>query len=182
MKDFWKYLLLAASVISIAAACGKEEQPDQKDPGQEQTPVTPESGLSNIKNSYADKEVSHLGSTVSIKFDASASWTAGLVLKTTPEADWASISQSTQSADARKAATVRVVVEANKTSEPRELELWVTVEGFEKELVATLVQAASGSSADSKMNTALNTYMHDILKEDYLFKDAYNAQEFDLSV
>ena len=132
------------------------------------TPVTPESGLSDIKNSYADKEVSHLGSTVSIKFDASASWTAELALKTTPDVEWAAISQSTQSGDARKAATVRVVIEANKTPEARELELWVTVEGFEKELVATLVQAASGSSADSKINAALNTYMHDILKEDYL--------------
>ena len=73
MKNIWKYLLLAASVILIAGACGKEEQPDQEEPDQEQTPVTPESGLANIKNSYADKEVSHLGSTVSIKFDASAS-------------------------------------------------------------------------------------------------------------
>lgn len=182
MKNIWKYLLLAASVILIAGACGKEEQPDQEEPDQEQTPVTPESGLSDIKNSYADKEVSHLGSTVSIKFDASASWTAELALKTTPDVEWAAISQSTQSGDARKAATVRVVIEANKTPEARELELWVTVEGFEKELVATLVQAASGSSADSKINAALNTYMHDILKEDYLFKDAYNAQEIDLTV
>ena len=182
MKNIWKYLLLAASVILIAGACGKEEQPDQEEPDKEQTPVTPESGLANIKNSYADKEVSHLGSTVSIKFDASASWTAELALKTTPDVGWASISQSTQSGDAKKAATVRVVIEANKTPEARELELWVAVEGFEKELVATLVQAASGSSADSKINAALNTYMHDILKEDYLFKDAYNAQEIDLTV
>ena len=182
MKNIWKYLLLAASVILIAGACGKEEQPDQEEPDKEQTPVTPESGLANIKNSYADKEVSHLGSTVSIKFDASASWTAELALKTTPDVGWAAISQSTQSGDAKKAATVRVVIEANKTPEARELELWVAVEGFEKELVATLVQAASGSSADSKINAALNTYMHDILKEDYLFKDAYNAQEIDLTV
>ena len=182
VKNIWKYLLSAALVISLAGACQKEEKPDDKDPGQQESPVTPTSGLSNIKNSYADKEVSHLGSTVSIKFDASASWTAELALKTTPDVEWASISQSTQSGDAKKAATVRVVIEANKTPEARELELWVTVEGFEKELVATLVQAASGSSADSKINAALNTYMHDILKEDYLFKDAYNAQEIDLTV
>ena len=182
MKNIWKYLLLAASVISIAGACGKEEQPDQKEPDQEQTPETPESGLSNIKNPYADKDVSYLGSTVSVKFDASAAWTAELTLKTTPDVAWASISKSSQSGDAKKAATVRVVIEENKTSEVRELELWVKVEGFEKELAATLVQAAAGSSTDSKINNALNTYMHDILKEDYLFKDAYNAQEIDLTV
>ena len=181
MKNIWKYLLLAASVISLAGSCQKETQPDEKDP-QEETPVAPTSGISNIKNSYTDKEVSHLGSTVSIKFDASAAWSAELVLKTTPDVEWASISTSTQSGDAKKAATVRVAFETNKTSEPRELELWVTVEGFEPECIATLVQAASGSSADSKINAALNTYMHEILKKDYLFADAYNAQEIDLTV
>ena len=117
MKNLWKYLLLAALAISFAGSCQKEEKPDEKDP-QDETPVAPTSGISNIKNSYTDKEISHLGSTVSIKFDASAAWSAELVLKTTPDVEWASISTSTQSGDAKKAATVRVAFEANKTSEP----------------------------------------------------------------
>ena len=182
MKNIWKYLLLAASVISFVCSCGKEEQPGEKEPVEQETPVVPVSGLSNIKNSNSGKEISHLGSTVSVKFDASAAWTAELVLKAMPDVEWAYVSESTQSGDAKKSATVRVIFEANKTSEVREVELWITVDGFEPECVATLVQAASGSSADSKINAALNTYMHNILKEDYLFKDAYNTQEIDLNV
>ena len=182
MKNIWKYLLLAASVISSVCSCGKEEQPGEKEPVKQETPVVPVSGLSNIKNSNSGKEISHLGSTVSVKFDASAAWTAELILKAMPDVEWAYVSESTQSGDAKKSATVRVIFEANKTSEVREVELWITVDGFEPECVATLVQAASGSSADSKINAALNTYMHNILKEDYLFKDAYNTQEIDLNV
>lgn len=182
MRNIWKYLLLAVPVISIAVSCQKEEGPDGKDPDQQETPVVPSSGISDVKNPYADKEISAFGSTVSVKFQASAAWAAELTLRTTPDVEWASISKSTQSGEARESATVRVVIEENKTPETRELELWVTVEGFEPECVATLVQAASGTSADSKINAALNSYMHDILKEDYLFKDAYNAQEVDLTV
>ena len=181
MKNIWKYLLAASLLILCAASCGKVEQPDQNGPEVE-NPVEPTSGLENIQNSYADKEVSHLGATVSVKFDASAAWTAELVLKTTPDVAWASINSSSQSGSAKKGATVRVAFEKNKTTEQRELEIWVTVEGYDAQCVATLVQAAAGTSADAKINAALNTYMHDILKEDYLFKEAYNAQEIDLTV
>ena len=181
MKNIWKYLFAAALLISFAASCGKVDEPDQKEP-EEETPVTPESGIANIQNSYADKEVSYLGATVSIKFDASAAWTAELVLKTTPDVTWASINKSNQSGVAKKGATVRVAFEQNKTPETRELELWVTAEGYDAQCVAKLTQAASGTSADAKINAALNGYMHEILKEDYLFKDAYNAQEIDLTV
>ena len=181
MKNVWKYLLAAALMVSFAASCNKVDEPDQKEP-EEEVPVAPASGIDNIQNSYADKEVSYLGATVSIKFDASAAWTAELVLKTTPDVAWASINKSSQSGVAKKGATVRVAFEQNKTSETRELELWITVEGYDAQCVATLIQSASGTSADAKINAALNGYMHDILKEDYLFKDAYNAQEIDLTV
>ena len=154
MKNIWKYLLALALLISCAASCGKEEQPEQNGPENE-TPQQPASGLDNIQNSYADKEVSHLGATVSVKFDASAAWTAELVLKTTADVAWASINSSSQSGSAKKGATVRVAFEKNKTTEQRELEIWVTVEGFEAQCVAKLVQAASGTSADSKINMAL---------------------------
>ena len=111
MKNIWKYLLLAASVISLAGSCQKETQPDEKDP-QEETPVAPTSGISNIKNSYTDKEVSHLGSTVSIKFDASAAWSAKLVLKTTPDVEWASISTSMRSRPTSRFSRERMRAEA----------------------------------------------------------------------
>ena len=176
MKNIWKYLLLASLSLLAVSSCSKVDDPEQ-DALQEAA-----SGLSNIQNRYADKDVSYMGATVSVKFDAAAAWTAELKFKTASDIEWASISKSTLSGDAKKSATVRIVFEENKTSEFRELELWVTVEGFEPECIAVFVQAASGTSADSKINTALNTFMHDILKEDYLFKDAYNAQDIDLTV
>ena len=177
MKNIWKYPLAASLLITFAAACSKVDQPD---PEVEAPGVL--SGLGNIQNNYLDKEISYHGATVSIKFDASAAWTSELVFKTTPDVAWASVNKAGQSGVAKKGATVRVTFEENKTSEQRVLELWVTVEGFEAQCVATLVQAASGTSVDAKINAALNNYMHDILKEDYLFKDAYNAQEIDLTV
>lgn len=163
-------------MLACLVSCGKE---DPEGPGQEETPSE---AVSNIRNSYEDDLVSFRGETVSVRFDVSVAWTASLVLKTAAEDNWASVSSSTQSGQAKKNCSVRIVIDQNETESERSLELWIKPEGHDDVLVATLVQAASGSSADARINEALNTYMHDILKEDYLFKDAYNAQEVDLTV
>ena len=155
------------------AACQEKEGSDEK---------TPSVLVSNVKNTYEGKTVSFRGSTISIKFDAAAAWTASLVLKTDPEDEWVSISGSTASGAAGKDCTVRIAFEKNESPYEKTVELWVAADGFEPELVATFTQALSGASVDAQMNVALNTYMHDILKEDYLFADAYNAQEVNLDV
>lgn len=148
-----------------------------------QEPVQPEvSPISNVVNQYSDKKVSFRGSTITVRFDASADWTASMVLADDPEAEWASVSESTASGTADTDCAVRIVFEKNGSSSERTAELWIEAAGHEKEHVASFVQAASGATADSEMNLALNTYMHDILKEDYLFADAYNANEADLTV
>lgn len=166
-------ILLLASVLFGIAACEKDPVDEVKEP---------ESGISNIVNSYSEKTVSFRGATISVRFDASAAWTASLELKTTPDVQWAAVNSSTASGDAKSGCTVRIAFEENKTSEQRQAELWVEVDGYAPECVAVLTQAASGAGADAEINKALNTYMHDILKEDYLFADAYNAQEIDLTV
>lgn len=182
---FFRYVMLVVGFAVLAACGGENIEPDpmpEPDPdnGKNESPV---SGISNIDNAYADKTVSFRGATVSVKFDASASWTAELELKNADDGDdWAYIAGSSGSGAAKKGSTVRVAFDENETSEERVVDLWVTVEGFEAELVATLKQAAAGTSADAAINTALNTYMHDILKKDYLFNEAYNAQDIDLSV
>ncbi|MBR5567458.1 MAG: PDZ domain-containing protein [Bacteroidales bacterium] len=179
MKHFYTLFLI---LLALAVSCGKEPVIEPDDAPDVEVPGEVVSGLSDIKNQYADKEVSYMGATVSIKFAASASWTASLVINDDPDGGWVAISQSTQSGDSKRESTVRVIFEANKSSETRSVELWISVEGFEPECAAVLTQAASGTSVDAKINLALNTYMHEILKEDYLFKDAYNAQEIDLTV
>ena len=171
-----KIISFSLAMLACLVSCGKE---DPEGPGQEETPYE---AVSNIRNSYEDDLVSFRGETVSVRFDVSVAWTASLVLKTAAEDNWASVSSSTQSGQAKKNCSVRIVIDQNETESERSLELWIKPEGHDDVLVATLVQAASGSSADARINEALNTYMHDILKEDYLFKDAYNAQEVDLTV
>lgn len=163
------------AVVIATAVCCAEKDPDG---GGE----LPSAVIENVSSQYLEKSVSYRGSTVSVKFDASVSWTASLVKKTNEDEDWVSLIASTASGEAKKSATVRMDFEKNNTAEERVVELWVAPEGFDAQCVATLTQAASGTSADAELNTVLNTFMHDILKEDYLFADAYNAQEIDLTV
>lgn len=179
-----RFLIYFAAALFCFAACTEKDIDDVKDPVDPEPPVVekPESGISNVVNSYAEKTVSFRGATISVKFDAAAAWTASLELKTAPEEEWAEISSGTLSGEAKQGCNVRIAFEENDTPEERSAELWVEVEGFEPELVAVLTQAADGAGADAEINRALNTFMHDILKEDYLFADAYNAQEIDLTV
>jgi len=177
LKFFWKLALVMA--LACAVSCGKDIDPTPPD-----TPDVPvvETGISNVENSYEGRTVSYRGATVSIKFDAAVSWTAELELKTDAASEWASINENTVSGDAKKKATVRIAFEKNNASEERSAELWITADGYEPVCVATLVQAASGASADAGINKALNTYMHEILTADYLFADAYNAQDINMTV
>lgn len=164
--------VIIAAALFCAAACG-EEQPDDIP---EIAPIT------NVENSYAEKKVSYRGSTITVRFDAAADWTASLVLTDDPEGEWAAVSDATVSGTAKEGCSVRIIFEKNETTSDRTAELWIEAAGHEAECIATLTQAASGTSVDAEMNIALNTYMHDILKKDYLFVDAYNAQEIDLNV
>lgn len=179
MKFFNRFFLSFVVMLAGVVSC-QEKEPDPVGPNE--TPEPSSSGIQNVRNQYAEKTVSYHGATVTVKFDAAASWTASLELKTAQDEGWASISASTQSGEGKKDCSVRVAFEENDSMEQRVAELWVAVEGFERELVATLTQASSGTSADAGLNKALNTYMHDILKEDYLFKEAYNAIDIDLTV
>ena len=177
-KNYISWLIASVFMVMISVASCQEGNLDDDNAGGKPE----DTGIANVKNPYEDKDVSYLGATVSVKFDASASWTAELELLTSPDEEWARITSSTVSGEGKTNRTVRIAFDENESTEERRLELWVTVEGFEPECVAKLVQAASGTSADAELNEALNTYMHDILKEDYLFKDAYNAQEIDLKI
>ena len=181
MRFGLKSLMAAAFMAAVLAVSCRPDDP--VDPGKDPEPQPGvQTGITDIVNSYEEKEVSFRGATISIKFKALSAWTASLELNTDPDKEWVAISQSTQSGDAKNSCTVRVVFEENKEAYARVVQLWVTADGYEPMLVAVLTQAAAGTSADAKLNEALNTYMHDILKEDYLFKDAYNAQEIDLTV
>lgn len=184
-----KYIAIAFTVLFSLASCseGPADLPENGDgAGTENTDKgeTPEKEepLTNIVNTYADKYVSFRGTTVSVKFDPAASWNASLENRNPSDTDWVSFIGTSAGGDADKGSTVRIDFEKNDTPQTRSVELWVTVEGFDAVKVATLIQAANGTSVDAELNLTLNTYMHEILKKDYLFNDRYNAQETDLTV
>lgn len=164
------------AILAFAVSCEKE--PDNgANPGDEVR-----SGISNVEHSYTDKQVSYRGTTVSVRFAASAAWTASVKKLNAETEDWISVIASTVSGEAKERCTVRIDFEENETDQERTAELWIEVEGYDPECIATLTQAAAGVSADAKINVALNTYMHEILKKDYLFDKEYNQLEVDLTM
>ena len=177
--NFKAIALWAIAALFCATACGEDPiEPELPDDGT--APV--ESAISNVDNPNADKKVTFRATTVTVRFDSSADWTASLELVTDPNDEWAAVKENTTNGTAGKECRVRVEFYKNETPNERTAKLWIEAAGHEKECIATLVQAASGTSADAEINLALNTYMHEILTKDYLFADAYNAQNIDLTV
>ena len=136
--------------------------------------------VENVSVSVGKKQVTFRGATVTVSFNAPYKWDASLVLKN-GDGEWAKIKDDTKSGGPEKK-TVRIVFEENKSADERVCELWLKLEGHGEECIATLSQAASADAADAAISQYLNSYMHDILKKDYLFVDAYNELEVDLTV
>lgn len=154
-----KIIIIAMAVLALA--CTKETGP----------------GLSSIDNPRADKLVSVYGETVTITFAADAAWTAELQLKS--EGDWAAISQTSGNKKAGQG-IIRVRFSKNETEDERTAELFVTVDGYDKKLIATLTQAAGENK--SAMSEYLNKYMHERLVNEYLWADEYAKLDVNMGV
>ena len=135
------------------------------------------SGISSIENPRADKLVSVYGETVTVTFAATAAWQADLVLS--PEGDWAEVYQ-VQGNDGAGKGIVRVKITKNTTESERTAELYVTLNGHKRELVATLTQAAGENK--SAMSDYLNKYMDERLVNEYLWADDYSKLNRDMSI
>lgn len=154
-----KIIIIAMAVLVLA--CTKETGP----------------GLSSIDNPRADKLVSVYGETVTITFAADAAWTAELQLKS--DGDWAAISQTSGNEKAGQG-IIRVRFSKNETEDERTAELFVTVDGYDKKLIATLTQAAGENK--SAMSEYLNKYMHERLVNEYLWADEYAKLDVNMGV
>ena len=134
-------------------------------------------GITAIENPYSEVPISVYGETITISFVAEAAWDAELVLGA--EGEWAKI---TQKKGADKAGTGRVQIRfnANQSDEERVADLYVTVSGKSRMLIASLTQTAAGNS--SPLSAHLNEYMHNILKKDYLWAEEYSALDVDKSL
>lgn len=135
------------------------------------------SGISSIENPRADKLVSVFGETVTVTFAATDAWSAELVLS--PEGDWAEIYQA-QGNDGAGKGIVRVKFAKNTTESERTAELYVAIKGHDKELIATLTQAAGENK--SAMSEYLNKYMDERLVNEYLWAEDYSKLTRDMSI
>lgn len=181
MKKLYHIILFVlVGVLSCTENPADDILPDSPDNKEDVGEQPDKTGVSNVVHGYDDKQVSYRGTTVSVKFDAAADWTASLEFKDAPEDEWVSFVGSSGKGTAKKGCTVRLDFEKNDSASDRSVELWVEVEGYTPQCIVTLTQAASGTSVDAQMNIALNSYMNEILSKDYLFNEAYNAQEIDL--
>ena len=152
---------LILSILLCAVACTEVKGP----------------GISAIENPKAEKQVSVYGETVTITFAANAAWTAELILNGGGE--WASIAQTTGNEKAGQG-IIRVRFSKNENEEERTAELYVTVDGYEKELIATLTQAAGENK--SSMSEHLNKYMHERLLKEYLWAEDYAKLTVGMSI
>ena len=134
-------------------------------------------GISSIENPREGKLVSVFGETVTVTFAATDAWSAELVLS--PEGDWAEIYQA-QGNDGAGKGIVRVKFAKNTTESERTAELYVTVKGGKKELIATLTQAAGENK--SAMSEYLNKYMDERLVNEYLWAEDYSKLTRDMSI
>lgn len=153
------------------SACGEEEGPE---------PVGPEAenGVINFVNPAADREVSANGETVSCVLMAEDVYTATLNFVSGGD-DWASITKGETGEAGRN--TVRLVFEKNETDQPRSVEIHVQVKGHDQVQLAVFAQKPDDASAEKKLNSTLNSYMHQRLQQEYLWEQ-YNALEVDLSM
>ena len=135
------------------------------------------SGISSIENPRADKLVSVFGETVTVTFAATDAWSAELVLS--PEGDWAKIYQA-QGNDAAGKGIVRVKFKKNEAESERTAELYITIKGHDKELIATLTQEAGENK--SAMSEYLNKYMDERLVNEYLWAEDYSKLTRDMSI
>lgn len=135
------------------------------------------SGISSIENPRADKLVSVFGETVTVTFAATDAWSAELALS--PEGDWAEIYQA-QGNDGAGKGIVRVKFAKNTTESERTAELYVAIKGHDKELIATLTQAAGENK--SAMSEYLNKYMDERLVNEYLWAEDYSKLTRDMSI
>lgn len=156
------FKILSILTLIFAVSCQKE--------------VVKDTGISNVSNPMQGKSVYYKGETFDIRFEAGAPWTAELEFK--QGEGWAQIARITGSDKAGRS-SVRINFDANDSGEQRTVVLWIEVQGKPDTWGVELVQAAQPES--SAMSEFLNSYMDEILQEDYLWADEYRGLKRDLT-
>lgn len=156
------YMVISAALVFMTGACQKENVAD--------------TGITNLSNPMEGKSVYYKGESVTVRFTASAAWTAEL---SDQSQEWVKISKVNGN-DAAGDGYVRMDFSANETGQERKVTLWIQVAGKTDKTGVVLTQAAQPES--SKMSEFLNEKMDLILQEKYLWAEEYRALKKDMTV
>lgn len=121
-----------------------------------------------MKNPSEESEISHYGETVTVSFIAEAGWEADLV--TADGGSWARITRVNGN-DGPGRGSIRVMVDQSEAQTARTADIYVTVQGYARRLLCTLVQE---SALGAQIDLDLNGKMHEILARKYLWNTSYN--------
>lgn len=180
MKTFYRFIgcFCVMTAVFLASGCG--EDPVQPDTPVEDPVTDPagEAGVKNFVNPAKGRNISPNGETLSCVLMSEGTYTAWLAFVSGGE-DWVEITKGEAGAEGRN--TLRLVFSQNSTDEDRAVELYIQVEGHERFLLAAFTQEKDADSAQLQKNTALNTYMHKRLQQEYLWEE-YNSLQVDLSM
>ena len=169
--NWMKYCLTVVAAVFVAVGCGKE-------PVQEDEPVVDTAGVKAFVNPATGRDISSYGEVISCVLTTEGNYTAWFEFVSGGE-DWAEMTKGNTGAEGRN--TVRISFAVNETDEDRSVELMVQVEGHEPKSLAVFKQQKNAGTAKLQKNTALNTYMHQRLVEEYLWEE-YASLEVDLTV
>lgn len=156
------YMVISAALVFMTGACQKEDVAD--------------TGITNLSNPMEGKSVYYKGESVTVRFTASAAWTAEL---SDQSQEWVKISKVNGN-DAAGDGYVRMDFSANETGQERKVTLWIQVAGKTDKTGVVLTQAAQPES--SKMSEFLNEKMDLVLQEKYLWAEEYRALKKDMTV
>ena len=180
MKTFYRFIGCFCVMTAVLLASGCGEDPVQPDTPVEDPVTDPagEAGVKNFVNPAKGRNISPNGETLSCVLMSEGTYTAWLEFVSGGE-DWVEITKGEAGAEGRN--TLRLVFSQNDTEDDRAVELFVQVEGKDAFSLVSFTQSKDANSAQLQKNTALNTYMHKRLQQEYLWEE-YNSLEVDLSM
>lgn len=164
--------------LLMTFGCGEDGPID--DPVQDPSNnVSTQDGIESFSNPADGRVITPAGETITCVAFTSAAYTAELILHS-GDGEWAVMTKGDSGQKGRN--NIRIVFEENVTEAERKAELFISVEGFQRKSVAVFTQNPSGVTAAIEQNRFLNTYMHEILLEDYLWADEYSKLDVDLEM
>ena len=122
-------MMLSAVLVFSAGACQKE--------------MVKDTGITNLSNPMDGKSVFYKGESVTVRFTASAAWTAELSDLTD---EWVKIIK-TNGSEAAGDGYVRLDFSANETGKDRQVTLWIQASGKPDMLGVVFTQASQPESS-----------------------------------